>query len=331
MQSHSYPRRILALRTSRRLALRAGLLAASVLTALSLLGCEGEEAEPPAATPQATAVAATPTGIATPATPQDAAVPTFDSDGVTIHYEVFGEGRPIVLVHGFTASLQMNWVLTSWVDTLTPIRQVVALDCRGHGLSDKPHEPGAYAGGEMGEDVIRLMDHLGIEKADLFGYSMGAGISVRLLLDHPDRFTSVVLGGIGEVLTTGRDEGASAIADAMLAEDPETITNPIAKGFRTFADMGDNDHVALAAYLRAAREAVVREKLAEVDLPVLIVNGADDTLVGSPDELAAAIPGAELVLIPDKDHLSVVADERFKQAVVQFLTEVSAGSPAPVR
>lgn len=302
MRSKRYPLRMMRHRVLKS----ALLLAVAGLTALALLACEGEKAEPPGQ-----------------ATPQDGAALMFDSDGVPIHYEVFGEGRPIILVHGFAASLQMNWVDTGWIDTLTPIRQVVALDARGHGLSGKPHDPGAYAGGKMGEDVIRLMDHLGIDKADLFGYSMGAGISLRLLLDHPDRFTSVILGGIGDVLTARSDGRSSAIAEALLAEDPETITDPIAKGFRAFAEAGDNDLQALAAYMQSSREAVARGKLKKVDVPVLIVNGEDDTLVGSPHELAAAIPGAKLILIPDTDHLTVVPDPRFKQAVVDFLTEVS--------
>ena len=124
---------------------------------------------------------------------------TFDSGGAAIHYEVFGQGKPIVLVHGFASSLQGNWVSTGWIEALTPIRRVVALDCRGHGESDKPHDPEAYAGDAMAEDVTLLMDHLGIEKADLFGYSMGGRISMQLLASHPERFTSVVLGGVGRL------------------------------------------------------------------------------------------------------------------------------------
>lgn len=299
--------RIYALPVSRRRVLRSGLSAVAGLAVLAVVGCESEgETREKEGTPPA------------------GGVPTFDSNGVTIHYEVFGEGTPIILVHGFASSIDQNWVATGWVDALVPIRQVVALDCRGHGLSEKPHDPQAYGGGAMVEDVVRLMDHLEIEKSDLFGYSMGAGISLRLLLTHPDRFTSVVLGGIGNVLTQERDEGASAIAEALLAEDPETITDPVAKGFRAFADLGDNDLRALAAVMRSPRDALGREKLAEVALPVLIVNGADDTLVGSPDELAAAIPKAQLVKIPDRDHLTVVPDPRFKEEVVQFLTEQSS-------
>ena len=249
-------------------------------------------------------------------------MPQFDSDGVPIHYEVFGEGKPIVMVHGFAASLEANWVRTGWVETLSPIRQVVALDCRGHGESGKPHDTQAYAGDTMSGDVVRLMEHLNIEQADLFGYSMGAGISLRVLLGHPERFTSVVLGGIGNVQAR-RGGGRPNVAEAMQEEDPSKITDPIAKGFRAFAEANKSDLKALAAFMQAPREPLDATKLGQVALPVLIVIGEGDALVASTDELAAAIPGARLLTIPDRDHLTVVPDSRFKEAVVDFLTKTA--------
>ncbi len=248
----------------------------------------------------------------------------FESDGVKINYQVFGEGKPIVLVHGFASSLQGNWVDTRWIEALTPIRQVIALDCRGHGKSGKPHDPEAYAGDAMSDDVIRLMDHLGIERADLFGYSMGGGISLRLLTRHPERFASVVLGGVGNVLAR-RPGGRANVPEALLAEDPSAITDPVAKGFRDFAEANKNDLKALAAHMQAPRAAVDLDALRRVSLPVLIVIGEGDVLVGSPKDLAAAIPGARLVTIPDRDHLTVVPDRRFKEAVVGFLKEQDGG------
>lgn len=245
-------------------------------------------------------------------------VSSFDSGGVLIHYEVFGRGRPIMLVHGFASSLKGNWVDTGWIETLTAVRQVIALDCRGHGLSGKPHAVAAYSGHEMADDVIRLMDHLSVGKADLFGYSMGAAISLRLLLGHPDRFESVVLGGIGDVVVR-QTGGRPNVAGALLTDDPSTITDPVARGFRAFAEANKNDLKALAAYQQAPREGLDGEKLGQVSLPVLVVNGEADVLVGSPDELVAAIPGARLVKVPGRDHLTAVPDPRFKEAVVRFL------------
>ena len=252
------------------------------------------------------------------------ALKTFDSDGVPIHYEVYGEGEPIVLVHGFASSIKGNWMSTGWIDTLTPIRRVIALDCRGHGLSGKPHTAEAYSGHGMVDDVIRLMDHLEIGKADLFGYSMGAAISLRALVLHPERFRSIMLGGVGDVLARWKG-GRPNVASALLAEDRSAIADPVAKGFRVFAEANKNDLKALAAYMQASHEPLDRKQLANVSLRVLFVNGERDDLVGSADELVAAIPGARLIEIPDRDHLTVVPDRRFKEAVVSFLTANGRG------
>ena len=197
-------------------------------------------------------------------------MPKIDHDGVTIHYEVFGKGKPIVLVHGFASSLQDNWVNTGWIDTLTPVRQVVALDCRGHGESQKPHDPEAYAGDAMCDDVIAVMDHLDIARADLFGYSMGGGVALRLLAAHPKRFA----------------EELQALAALRGASEP-----------RASGGLG----------------------LASLTPPVLIVNGENDHAVGSPHPIALRIPNATLIWIPDSDHLTVVSDQRFKDAVLDFL------------
>ena len=302
-------------RMSRRQLLRSALAGAGGLATLALAGCDEDGG---GARPTAT--------LAPTALPSGA----FDSSGVPIHYEVIGEGKPIVLVHGFSTSFQVNWVATGWVEELRPLRQVIGLDARGHGESGKPHEPEPYAGDEMANDVVRLLDHLGIEKADLFGYSMGASISLRLLASHSERFTSVIMGGIGDFArrVPGSAPGnfGAMIADALLTDDPSSIENPTAAGFRALAEALGNDMEALAAYMLADREGVSDDELAGVDLPVLIVNGAEDTLAGSADSLAAAIPGAEFVTIPERDHLTVVSDPQFKETVVRFLKEQNGAS-----
>jgi pimeloyl-ACP methyl ester carboxylesterase len=244
----------------------------------------------------------------------------FDSNGVRIHYVDEGEGDPIVLVHGFAASLQGNWVAAGWFDTLRPLRRIIALDCRGHGLSDKPHESSHYAMDEMAGDIARLMDHLGIGRADLFGYSMGGAISIRAMVRYPDRFRTVTLGGVGN-LASGR-RGRPGIAAALRASDGSAVTDAVGRGFRQFAErVGNNDLEALAAMQSAERGTIDPSALANNELPVLIVVGEKDAIVGDSDKLAAAINGARLVTIPGKDHLTVVPDQRFKDAVVSFLQE----------
>jgi pimeloyl-ACP methyl ester carboxylesterase len=247
-------------------------------------------------------------------------MPFFDSNGVKIHYEVSGEGQPIVLVHGFASSLKNNWVLTGWVNRLVGAgRKTVALDCRGHGESDKPHDPNAYIGEAMSSDVIDLMDALAIERADLFGYSMGGMISMQLMVSHPERFWRVVLGGVGG--TSRSPAESSAIASALSADDPSVVTHPVGQRFREFAESQGNDLKALAACVGRQRPRFDAEMLGRVRLPVLVAVGEKDDLVGRADALVTAIPGARSVYVPDRDHLTVVPDPRFKKAILDFLAE----------
>lgn len=249
---------------------------------------------------------------------------SLDSESVMIHHETFGQGEPVVLVHGWGSNLRSNWVGTNWVETLQPGRRVVALDCRGHGQSDKPHDPEVYSYENMAQDVLRLMDHLDIAKADLFGYSMGAMIGTYMLTQpgHRDRFSSMVLGGNGHAWLfpdTG-GEVTRVIADGLLAEEGSQVTDPEALGYRAWAEADpNNDLRALAASMLRLGDPIEPAALADVDIPVLIINGANDNLIGDPEILAAAIPGARAVSIPDTDHLSVVPDPRFKQEVLAFL------------
>ncbi len=121
---------------------------------------------------------------------------TFDSAGVKIRYFVQGTGEPVVLVHGLYSSAKLNWDLPGVTAMLAKDFQVVSLDLRGHGESDKPNGEDKY-GVEMAEDVVRLMDHLKIDRAHLVGYSMGGMIVGKLLAKHPDRALSANLGGMG--------------------------------------------------------------------------------------------------------------------------------------
>lgn len=129
---------------------------------------------------------------------------SFDSDGVRIAYLDEGEGEPILLIHGFASNIGANWIDPQWVRTLTQAgRRVIALDNRGHGESDKLYEPERYGAPEMAEDARRLLDHLGIERADVLGYSMGARIAAFLTFAHPERVRSVIFGGLGINMVRG--------------------------------------------------------------------------------------------------------------------------------
>src|SRR5450759_5091011 len=117
----------------------------------------------------------------------------FVSKGVKLRYVVEGQGPPVVLIHGLTLDVESQWADPGIIKVLTPDYRVIAMDCRGHGKSGKPHEAAAY-GIEMVEDVCRLLDHLKIKKAHIVGYSSGGSIALKLLMTHPERCASVILG-----------------------------------------------------------------------------------------------------------------------------------------
>ncbi len=243
----------------------------------------------------------------------------FDSDGVRLHYELQGpaEGTPIVLVHGFASDYGLNWVGTRWQETLTTSRfRVIGLDCRGHGQSEKPHDPAAYALGIMAADVRRLLDHMGVETADLLGFSMGARIGLQAVLDFPDRVRRAVLGGLG--MGAAMSE-ADSIARAFRGGPAET---PTAQSFYQFASARPvNDMEALAACILGQQPELTPARLAAITMPILVVVGERDELARGADELVELIPTARLVRIPERDHLGTVPAREFKRAAVEFLGE----------
>lgn len=245
---------------------------------------------------------------------------SFDSDGVRISYLDEGEGEPILLIHGFASNVAANWIDPQWVRTLTQAgRRVIALDNRGHGESDKLYEPERYGAPEMAEDARRLLDHLGIERADVLGYSMGARIAAFLAFAHPERVRSVVFGGLGINMVRGMI-GSGPLAKALEAPRLEDVTNDTARSFRIFAEQTRSDLKALAACMRGPRERVPREKLGEIAVPVLVAVGSKDVIGGSGAALAELIPSAQFLEITGRDHMKAVGDSRFKQGVLDFLT-----------
>jgi pimeloyl-ACP methyl ester carboxylesterase len=247
-------------------------------------------------------------------------MPFFDSASVKIHYHDIGSGDPVVLVHGFASTAEHNWGGTGWIAALSAKYRVIAPDVRGHGLSDKPREREAYGYASMGADVTRLMDHLGIGRAPLIGYSMGASIAIELMLTQPGRFRAIVLGGIA--YDDGLEDKADrdAISEAYRVDDPATIKSPVAKAYRRFAESMPNDLKALAALIDAERSPFDPAKLAAVQLPVVIVVGTEDNAIGDPKPLAKMIPRARLVMLEGRDHMTAPADQRFKDVVLEFLS-----------
>jgi pimeloyl-ACP methyl ester carboxylesterase len=243
----------------------------------------------------------------------------FDSDGVRLHYEVHGpeNGSPLVAVHGFASDYRLNWVGTRWQETLTSAGfRLFGLDCRGHGHSDKPHDPKAYAIEIMAEDIVRFMDHVEVAAASYVGYSMGARIGLQVVLDFPDRVHRAVFGGLG---STGEITSSEAIAEAFLRGEP--TDDPVAQTFYRFASARPtNDLKALAACIKGLKPDMDPARLSGIVTPILVVVGDRDELAPGAPELVELIPSSRLVTIPDRDHLSAVPARDFKRAAVEFLT-----------
>jgi pimeloyl-ACP methyl ester carboxylesterase len=247
---------------------------------------------------------------------------TFASfDGREIAYLDTGEGPAALLLHGFAADHQINWVTPGVVDALVDSgRRVIAPDARGHGMSAKPHDSASYAGRAMVRDAKALIDHLGLDRVDIVGYSMGSLIASRLVTDEP-RARSVILGGVGAGLgETERMRNRDAVVQALEADDRGSVTDPTARAFRAFADRTGADRLALAAHLRASPSEPPIE-LGAITIPTLVVAGDRDTMAGPPSRLADKIPGA-IAKVVTGDHLSAVNDPAFARSIVQFIESV---------
>jgi len=248
-------------------------------------------------------------------------MPYFESDGLDLAYVDEGEGEPILLIHGFASNIGTNWKDTSWIDTLVADgRRVIAIDNRGHGQSEKLYEPERYGAPTMAEDARRLLDHLGIARADVLGYSMGARIASFLTLRHETRVRSLVIAGMGINLVRGM-VGSGPLARALEVPSIDDVSNDTARSFRAFAEKTKSDLKALAACMRGPREKLSAEQLGTITVPTLVAVGSEDVIAGSGPELAALIPGAKLLNIGGRDHMKAVGDPRFKQGVLDFLAQ----------
>jgi pimeloyl-ACP methyl ester carboxylesterase len=216
----------------------------------------------------------------------------------------------VALVHGFATSSARTWGENGWLDLLADVGRVpLALDLLGHGTSDKPHDPGAYA---AMEDLV--LAQLPDEPVDGIGFSLGARVLLTLACDHPERFDRLVLTGVGANLL--RTEGSDLVLRAIEGEgDP---TNPVVQYFAGLADNPDSDRAALAACLRSPRPVLTPERLAGVPNEVLVVIG-DRDFAGPGEPLADALHNATLVTLRGVDHFATPKDFGCIDAALDFL------------
>jgi len=265
---------------------------------------------------------------ATPAVTPNSPGETVSLNGADIYYEVYGAGDPVVLVHGGGGSGR-NFV--NQVPALVDAGyQVIVIDSRGHGHSSHGPDPLSYE--LMASDVLGVMDHLGIDKADLVGLSDGAIIGLELGINHPVRLHRVVAYGANYnpqgIITEGTptpefDAFIGPFFDQLVADYEQT--SPTSGGFD-----------ALFAEVQALSQVAPNfseDQLRSITVPFLILDGAEEEAI-KPEHtrrLAELIPGAELILMPGTGHFAPIQQpEEFNRIVLDYLASPGeAATPAP--
>jgi pimeloyl-ACP methyl ester carboxylesterase len=222
------------------------------------------------------------------------------SDGVRIHYLEMGQGSPVVLIHGYSGTAHGNWFLNGVADALAKNHHVIAIDCRGHGKSEKPHDPAKY-GPQMANDVFELMDHLKIAKAHVHGYSMGGFIVTQLLAKHPERFITASYGGAG----------VPEVDEARIKEIPADKPGPDpqeAEAMKTLGSNPDRDAEALAAIRQYPWQPNERGQidLKTITIPVLAINGEFDRPNAKTHRMQRELANFRAVVLPGKSHLTAI-------------------------
>jgi len=251
-------------------------------------------------------------------------MPFANNQGVLIHYEVEGCGPPLVLHHGFAMDLR-QWRLTGYVDALRPDYRLILVDPRGHGASDKPHDAQAYRKRLMASDVISVLDTLGVEKAQYFGYSMGGVIGFALARFAPQRLASLIVGGASayeadptelspgvEAMLALLSQGARAFIKAALPERYWDRLNP-----------DEMDTEALIALVSLRERVGLADDLQHLIVPSLLFAGENDPSAVAAKKCVDEMPHSEFVAIAGADHVEAIARiDLVLPHVKRFLEEV---------
>jgi pimeloyl-ACP methyl ester carboxylesterase len=253
-------------------------------------------------------------------------VPKLNIGQGEVHFEVHGEGRPVVLLHGGTVSFKYNYADLGWIKVLNDAgMQVIGLDFRGHGQSDKPHDPAQYGTAKLASDVIALLDHLALERAALVAYSIGTAVAIHLLNTARERFDSAALVATGDGLIGYPPHTFDRILPSLAlvlerTEYPQDLPKHLA-AYWNFITSTAGDKRALLAFSQARYPSLTPQEAEQVSNAVLVVSGEDDLVLGTGPRLARALCRGEYLQIPGADHFSLAADRSVMAAVAHFLKQ----------
>ena len=253
-------------------------------------------------------------------------MPVVQNNTVGIHYEVHGSGQPVVLLHGATVNFQANYGGFGWVKTLNAAGfQVIGLDFRGHGASDKPHASSAYGSVALASDVLAVLDHLGIAQAAVVGYSIGTVVALELLQTQAQRFSSAVLLATGDGLIGLGNHTFARTLPALVpvldrSEYPKDLPKHLA-AYWNFINATGGDRAALRALSLGEYPALSAAAAAAILVPTLVISGEKDLVLGQGPQLAAALGKGQYLEIAGADHFSIATDPTVKAAVAEFLQQ----------
>lgn len=253
-------------------------------------------------------------------------MPQFENEGLSLAYEVHGSGHPVVMLHGAAVSFAGNFGLHGWIDTFVAGGlQVIGLDFRGHGGSAKPYDGALYGMEHLSGDVVALLDHLGIERAGLVGFSIGSTVALHVLHSHPGRFVAGALVATGDGLIgipphTFPTMNPALAATVRRPAYPDDLPPELAS-YWTFAEQIAGDRAAVAAFAEGDFTPCTVEEVSAVKAPVLVLCGSKDVVLGTGRQLAESIPKAKYVELEDATHFSLAVDKVAQQAVAAFLAE----------
>jgi len=251
-------------------------------------------------------------------------MPFIQSGALRIHYEIHGSGYPVVLLHGGTVSFKYNYAAAGWIKALNDARlQVIGLDFRGHGDSDKPHDVAAYGTANLAGDVMSVIDHLGLQRVSLIAYSIGTAIALHLMQLAPARFENAALIATGDGLIGLPPHTFANVTPALATviartEYPRDLPKHLSAYWR-FIEATSGDTQALLAFSEAKYPPLTAEEAGAISIPTLVVSGEHDQVLGRGPRLAEALGCGDYIEVQDADHFSLAADVATQARVIDFL------------